>query len=243
MRGKRVHLVPLILLLLTAAQPTLPAVPIDSATREAQARTYFAINGSKVFHIPNEMDGVVAQRLAWMKELGVLWDRSDWWWHVIEPERGRFDFSLPDRIVERFEAHGVQIYPILCYGAAWFEEGKNGPSTEEERRAFADYVYKTVDRYKEHFTYWSIWNEPNILPFWAPEPNADDYAALLKVAYKAAKRADPECKICAPVVAPLQGYDRKFVERLYLDELMTTHDAVEGLQAFLGKRAAQWQHR
>jgi cyclohexa-1,5-dienecarbonyl-CoA hydratase len=35
----------------------------------------------------------------------------------------------------------------------------------------------------------------------------------------------------------------ELVERMYLDELMTTHDAVEGLEAFLGKRAAQWQHR
>jgi cyclohexa-1,5-dienecarbonyl-CoA hydratase len=35
----------------------------------------------------------------------------------------------------------------------------------------------------------------------------------------------------------------KFVEQLYLDELMATHDAVEGLNAFIGKRAAQWQHR
>jgi cyclohexa-1,5-dienecarbonyl-CoA hydratase len=33
------------------------------------------------------------------------------------------------------------------------------------------------------------------------------------------------------------------VERLYLDELMKTHDAVEGLEAFVGKRAVQWQHR
>jgi hypothetical protein len=24
---------------------------------------------------------------------------------------------------------------------------------------------------------------------------------------------------------------------------MKTHDAVEGLEAFIGKRAAQWQHR
>ncbi|MCC6948378.1 MAG: cyclohexa-1,5-dienecarbonyl-CoA hydratase [Bradyrhizobiaceae bacterium] len=35
----------------------------------------------------------------------------------------------------------------------------------------------------------------------------------------------------------------EMVERLYMDELMTTHDAVEGLNAFLGKRSAQWQHR
>jgi len=33
------------------------------------------------------------------------------------------------------------------------------------------------------------------------------------------------------------------VERMYLDELMKTNDALEGLDAFVGKRAAQWQHR
>ena len=32
------------------------------------------------------------------------------------------------------------------------------------------------------------------------------------------------------------------VERLYLDELMKTHDAIEGLTAFVAKRAVQWQH-
>jgi cyclohexa-1,5-dienecarbonyl-CoA hydratase len=33
------------------------------------------------------------------------------------------------------------------------------------------------------------------------------------------------------------------VERLYLDELMITHDAVVGLEAFIAKRVPQWQHR
>ena len=33
------------------------------------------------------------------------------------------------------------------------------------------------------------------------------------------------------------------VEELYLKDLMTTHDAVEGLEAFLARRAAQWEHR
>jgi cyclohexa-1,5-dienecarbonyl-CoA hydratase len=33
------------------------------------------------------------------------------------------------------------------------------------------------------------------------------------------------------------------VERLYLADLMASHDAVEGLKAFLQKRTAQWQHR
>jgi len=33
------------------------------------------------------------------------------------------------------------------------------------------------------------------------------------------------------------------VERLYLDRLMKTHDAVEGLNAFLAKRQPKWEHR
>ena len=33
------------------------------------------------------------------------------------------------------------------------------------------------------------------------------------------------------------------VERLYLEELMATHDAVAGLEAFIAKRPPQWQHR
>jgi cyclohexa-1,5-dienecarbonyl-CoA hydratase len=32
------------------------------------------------------------------------------------------------------------------------------------------------------------------------------------------------------------------VERLYIDELMSTHDALEGLTAFVEKRSAHWEH-
>jgi len=190
------------------------AVRIDDPWKEAQEKSFFALNGTKVFHIPNELETTVARRIELMKQLGVMWDRSDWWWHVIEPQKGRFDFSTPDKIVKFFEERRIQIYPILCYGAAWWKD-RNAPLNDDEFEMFGNYVYETVKRYKGHFTYWSVWNEPNILPFWAPEPNADHYARLLKVAYKAAKRADPDCKVCAPVIAPLGEWDKKFVGRLY----------------------------
>lgn len=35
----------------------------------------------------------------------------------------------------------------------------------------------------------------------------------------------------------------KTVEKLYLEGLMSTHDAVEGLEAFVAKRPAKWEHR
>lgn len=58
-------------------------------------------------------------------------------------------------------------------------------------------------------------------------------ASSLRFAVKAAR-----CDYAARVRAKIER-----VERIYLDDLMNSHDAVEGLQAFVAKRAAQWQHR
>jgi hypothetical protein len=40
---------------------------------------------------------------------------------------------------------------------------------------------------------WQIWNEPNITYYW-PQPFAKSYAALLKAAHSAIKKADPGAK-------------------------------------------------
>lgn len=58
-------------------------------------------------------------------------------------------------------------------------------------------------------------------------------ASSLRHAVKAA-RLDYVARVKAKIRA---------VERLYLDELMATHDAVAGLEAFIAKRSPQWQHR
>ena len=58
-------------------------------------------------------------------------------------------------------------------------------------------------------------------------------ASSLRYAVKVA-RLDYAARVRAKIAS---------VERTYVDELMNTHDAVEGLEAFVGKRAAQWQHR
>jgi cyclohexa-1,5-dienecarbonyl-CoA hydratase len=58
-------------------------------------------------------------------------------------------------------------------------------------------------------------------------------AAALRCALTAAR---------APLVAEVR-HRLAEVERLYLDTLMKTHDANEGLAAFLAKRQPQWEHR
>ena len=58
-------------------------------------------------------------------------------------------------------------------------------------------------------------------------------ASSLRYAIRAA-RSDYGARVRAKIAS---------VERLYLDDLMRTHDAVEGLGAFAAKRVVQWQHR
>jgi len=68
---------------------------------------------------------------------------------------------------------------------------------------------------------------------WFDAHLAGHSAAVLRQAVRAARAGYAQ--------AIAQRLDE--VERQYLDELMQTHDAVEGLNAFLEKRAASWQHR
>lgn len=193
-------------LIALALPPTIaPATP-----------SYFGLNGSKLFH--NLVDGRPEKsgpRFQWMRELGVAWDRIDLWWHVVEPEKGVWDFSKPDAAFREFERQGVQWYPILCYGANWFDKGRNSPRDAADFTGFANYVGKVVGRYKGRAPVWALWNEPNILPFWAPEPKVADYVRLMKLAYPAVKEADPKALVAAPVIAPIGPWDRGFTERMF----------------------------
>ncbi len=196
------------------AHHTLLAQP---ATQQSPLRDgYFALNGSKMFHIPDQIDGVVQDRLEWMKELDVHWDRIDLWWHVVEPEKGTWDFTRPDRVFDEFEEHNIQWYPILCYGAAWWqEEGRTAPVSDQDYEDFGEYVFRVIERYGDRATYWSVWNEPNITTFWSPSPDAASYARLLKITAERARAANPEVRLGAPAMAPLGRWDREFTEKLY----------------------------
>lgn len=203
-------------------QDTPPPRAVRAAPLHGAPLSFFALNGTKAFHIPDEPE-TVRQRLAWMRQLAaahqggtaVMMDRSDIWWHVVEPEPGRFDFSRADWVYETLAEAGVLWYPILCYGAAWFEPGRTAPRSDEDFDAFARYVERTAGHFRGRVPYWSLWNEPNISEFWSPTPNADDYVQMMKLAYLALKRADPAAQLCAPAVAPLGRWDRAFVERMY----------------------------
>lgn len=91
-----------------------------------------------------------------------------------------------------------------------FNDGSDEPGAGKEvneDNVWARFVFKTVDRYRPggHLaqtdpmwpdggvTVWEIWNEPDLAGFW--DGTEVEFARLLKVAYLAAKQADPHARI------------------------------------------------
>jgi|GEM_PF-7048704 len=173
----------------------------------------FGINAGALFHIGVEkmenIDLKGRKRLAIAKYIGAVWQRNDFWWGVIEPEKDRYDWRLADKAVETYKSFGFNLLVILCYNSAW--SGNLSPATEEEVRNYGDYVYNMVSRYKDYVKYWEVWNEPNISEFWSPEPNVENYTKVLKEAYRRAKEADPTCKVIGCVTA---GTALEFIEKV-----------------------------
>jgi len=188
----------------------LSVLSVLSVSSKAFDQSPFGINGLNMIHgreSPNVFeDGRKTAKV--MKHAGINWARLELWWGVLEPEKGKFDWTFSDKVAELYRDQGMNGMVLLCYSSAW--SGKP-PADAEERALYANYVYQVVNRYKDTFHVWEIWNEPNIPTFW-PKPNVGDYTLMLKEAYKAAKKADPNCVVLA---ASTSGPDLDFIKGIY----------------------------
>jgi arabinogalactan endo-1,4-beta-galactosidase len=72
---------------------------------------------------------------------------------------------------------------------------------------YAKVVADVVTHYKAFGVHaYELWNEPNWKPFWPTGPDPRDYAALLKAAYPAVKRVDPQATVLMGGLSSLNSY-------------------------------------
>jgi len=145
--------------------------------------------------LPFKPKSEIRDKLDLVKKCGVKYIREDFLWNVIEPVKGRFNFEKYDKLVKEASSKNIHILGLLCYSSDFAKSGPDKCFPPKYVEDYGDFVFQTVNRYKNKIKYWEIWNEPNILQFWKPSPNADKYVKLLKAGYNAAKKADPTCKI------------------------------------------------
>lgn len=185
-----------------------------AASASSNARSPFGLHGPQFSHWlhaqPPHLWAEGEARFQVLADTGAGWARQDFWWGLVEPQKGTFRWDDFDRAVAGYERYGLNLLAILCYASTW--SGGTSPDTDDERERFGHYVFKMVERYRGRVGAWEVWNEPNIQPFWSPRPDPELYAKLLTVAYTAAKQADPNCTVVGGVFA---GPDAKFLEGMY----------------------------
>lgn len=165
---------------------------------------------------PDSPFGVIC---SWdrIRDAGVKWVRCGAGctaldWGAVEKARGVYDWKNADAEVNGWtEKEGVDLLVILGYTPKWASSDANGDNSAPPRdlRDWTDFVYNVVSRYKGKVKYWEVWNEPDI-GFWTG--TIEQYSDLLKSAYVAAKKADPECRV---VFGGLAGVNLPFAERVY----------------------------
>ncbi len=144
---------------------------------------------------------------------GIKWARLQSGWQKTEREKGVYDFSWLDPVVDNMLARGIQPWLCLCYGNDLYTEaakkfygavGCPPIFTEEEKLAWANYVKAVVTRYKGKITHYEVWNEPDGVWCWKHGASGTELGLFTVDTAKAIREIDEDCEIIGGVVCQFE---------------------------------------
>jgi hypothetical protein len=142
-----------------------------------------------------------------MRDAGASRDRVTFDWFRFQPSPGNFDASVTnayDALLADAAAANIDTLGILIGAPEWARDDRYLAGAyrvprgldlawNDPNNVWGKFVYDIVSRYKDRVRAWEIWNEPNLTEFWPAPPEL--FAQLMRVAWQAAKAADPNATI------------------------------------------------
>ncbi len=125
-------------------------------------------------------------------------------WDFVEPKKGKFNFTLPDRVIDMHIQAGISpLITVECI-SLWGTRTKVNniknftASPPLDMADYENFLNTVVSRYKGKVQYWQIGNEifdKSLMPpvFW--DGTKEEYIELLIHSYNTIKKADPEAKV------------------------------------------------
>ena len=130
-------------------------------------------------------------------------NRSSFIWSDIERQRGKWNWNYVDRYMNISRKHNVRVAPILWCPPRWATAKDWKPTYLPVRSSFGFpppdldlweiYIRNCVKRYGKDVRVMEIWNEAELSGFANFTP--EEYAELLKRAYKVIKEERPEIEV------------------------------------------------
>jgi hypothetical protein len=164
----------------------------------------------------------------------------------------KYNWVRYDAMFRRAATNGVRIVPVLLGSPSWASRdtrwlpvrGKPGYA-DWKRQAFYDFANAAAKRYGStgvfwaeeraragtrtpgavRARFWQVWNEPNLKNYWWNDPDAGEYAQLLRSTAPALKGGDPNAVVVAAglpwssyaTMTPPQFIEKMFAERATAD--------------------------
>jgi len=164
------------------------------------------------FHLSVWMSGEATTRdIKLVKDAGFDWIKQRFEWRYMETKaKGQISWTRADQIVQDANRAGLKIIARVDNQPEWATAKPYGVASAppDNPQDYADFVGQMAARYKAGSPYgtiqaYEIWNEPNLSREWGNKaPNPAEYVALLKAAYQAIKKADPNAIVISAGLSP-----------------------------------------
>jgi hypothetical protein len=181
-----------------------------------------------------------------MRASGAESVRTAFYWPGVQREAGVApDLSRLDAVVLSAARRGLPVLPIVTGTPGWAGRRRGDETSPPRKGLYAAYLRALVARYgpsgslwAEHtevaaqpIRAWQIWNEPNLTRYWARQPFAKSYVALLREAHGALRAADPGARV---ILAGLPNESWTALRKVYKAGGKRYFDAV-ALHPYTGK--------
>lgn len=151
---------------------------------------------------------------------GVKRARVQTGWIKCETEKGVYDFTWLDSIVDNLLSRGIEPWFNVSYGNPLYMDNISNPSAvgcvpiyygKEAVEAWLNYVRALARHYKNKISIFEIWNEPDHDNFWYPKKaDPTDYAGFVEITGDAVRSILPDCKIGCCACSPCSEYLETF---------------------------------
>jgi len=129
-------------------------------------------------------------------------------WAGVEATQNQLDWSTVDKTVNSAAGRGLAVVGIVNSTPRWAvaSGGQYLSGRPASPATYGEFVAKVVSRYLGKISAVEIWNEPNAVTFYTPQPDPAGYVDLLKAAYPRVKAVDPSVVVIGGSLAPLVDF-------------------------------------
>jgi len=178
-----------------------------------------------------------------INDLGFDWAKSFVNWATVEPERGKLNWNDPDNIVKAFGDQKLKIL-MRVHGTPVWARPNDTMFTHPpyDLHDYETFITALATRYKGQVAAYEIGNEPNLNYEWGYKtPDPASYTAMLKVAYQAIKRVDPQATVVSGGLATTgDGSATATGDLIYLQGMYTA--GAKGYFDVLGSHPYSYGH-